>query len=309
MDSLKQLWKGIYEQERVASRMPEIAAKTEGITFHLDGYGTVQLLVKPASAIGDNYMSDTYYNTAVLSSGIQHKAFVKVVTAFQNSTLPLIEIFTSVMFISRFETVRFSLPTLCCVLVPTVSRYTTGRSHPTAVCTRCCVRSAMRRAWPPKSCHSTYPRSTTRVWMTPKVQITWLWWSWKSSARKALSWSTNTFAAQWKRRRWRWVPWPISTRWASWCWSDTKTPMRAILYHQQSITYFTRTISKKLSSRSSPPKYHCTSRWSDTSDTKRYHSSQIFNAFKVSSLQIFIRLKKIIFSVSKDSISVPIHHW
>jgi len=76
--SLKQLWKGIYEQERVASRMPEIAAKTEGITFHLDGYGTVQLLVKPASAIGDNYMSDTYYNTAVLSSGIQHKAFVKV---------------------------------------------------------------------------------------------------------------------------------------------------------------------------------------------------------------------------------------
>jgi len=72
------LWKSIYEQENVAPRTAEIAAESDGITFDLESYGKVQLLVKPASALGDNYMSDTYYNTAVLSNGVQHRAFVKV---------------------------------------------------------------------------------------------------------------------------------------------------------------------------------------------------------------------------------------
>jgi len=72
------LWKSIYEQENVAQRTAEIAAESDGITFDLESYGKVQLLVKPASAVGDNFMSDTYYNTAVLSNGVQHRAFVKV---------------------------------------------------------------------------------------------------------------------------------------------------------------------------------------------------------------------------------------
>ena len=75
----KQLWRAIYEQEHVASRMVEIAAKKDGITFETEAYGTIQLLVKPASAVGDNYMSDTYCNTAVLNNGgEEQKAFVKV---------------------------------------------------------------------------------------------------------------------------------------------------------------------------------------------------------------------------------------
>jgi len=75
----KQLWRAIYEQEHVASRMVEIAAKKEGITFEIEAYGTIQLLVKPASAVGDNYMSDTYYNTIVLNNGgEEQKAFVKI---------------------------------------------------------------------------------------------------------------------------------------------------------------------------------------------------------------------------------------
>lgn len=76
---LTDLWKGIYEQERVASRIIEIAAKKEeGITFQLDGFGEVKLVIKAASGLGDNYMSDTYYNTAILSDGAHYKAFVKV---------------------------------------------------------------------------------------------------------------------------------------------------------------------------------------------------------------------------------------
>ena len=86
VEYIKQLWRAIYEQEHVASRMVEIAAKKEGITFEIEAYGTIQLLVKPASAVGDNYMSDTYYNTIVLNNGgEEQKAFVKVnlqLTAF-----------------------------------------------------------------------------------------------------------------------------------------------------------------------------------------------------------------------------------
>ena len=77
------LWKSIYEQENVAPRTAEIAAESDGITFDLESYGKVQLLVKPASAVGDNFMSDTYYNTAVLSNGVQHRAFVKVAIILQ----------------------------------------------------------------------------------------------------------------------------------------------------------------------------------------------------------------------------------
>jgi len=77
-DTLKQLWKTIFEQERITNRIIEITSVTDGISFSLETFGTVQLLVKPATAIGDNFMSDTFYITAVLSNGVEHKAFVKV---------------------------------------------------------------------------------------------------------------------------------------------------------------------------------------------------------------------------------------
>jgi len=78
-ESVQQFWKSIYEQENLAVRMAEIAAmKTDGYTFDCPSYGSVQLLMQPATVLGDNFMSDTYYNTAILSSGVQRKAFVKV---------------------------------------------------------------------------------------------------------------------------------------------------------------------------------------------------------------------------------------
>jgi len=75
----KKLWKSIYEQENVASRMAEIASKKdEGITFELPLFGVVKLVIATASGLGDNYLSDTYYNTATLSDGVVHRAFIKV---------------------------------------------------------------------------------------------------------------------------------------------------------------------------------------------------------------------------------------
>ena len=75
----KQLWKIIFEQEHITNRIIEISSEPNGISICLETYGTVQLLVKPATAIGDNYLSDTFYITAVLSNGVEHKAFVKVI--------------------------------------------------------------------------------------------------------------------------------------------------------------------------------------------------------------------------------------
>jgi len=75
----KKFWKAIYEQERVASRMVDLAARQEdGSNFELSPYGTVKLMVKAASSIGENYLSDAYYNTATLNGGVSYKAFVKV---------------------------------------------------------------------------------------------------------------------------------------------------------------------------------------------------------------------------------------
>ena len=76
---IKQLWRTIFEQERIAHRLVEVFSEKNGITSSLEIYGTVRLLVKPATAIGDNYMSDTFYITAVLNSGVEHRAFVKVI--------------------------------------------------------------------------------------------------------------------------------------------------------------------------------------------------------------------------------------
>ena len=75
----KQLWKTVFEQERITHRMVEISSETYGISISLKTYGTVQLLVRSATAIGDNYLSDTFYITAVLSNGVEYKAFVKVI--------------------------------------------------------------------------------------------------------------------------------------------------------------------------------------------------------------------------------------
>lgn len=59
--------------------MVEIASeKEDGITFQLPSFGTVKLVVTAASSVGDNYMSDTYYNTATLDDAVSYKAFVKV---------------------------------------------------------------------------------------------------------------------------------------------------------------------------------------------------------------------------------------
>ena len=72
-------WKSIFEQEKLALRLAEIAAQPDGCVFHLPTYGSVKLTATKATKLGENFMSLTYYTTADLDNGLQRKAFVKVV--------------------------------------------------------------------------------------------------------------------------------------------------------------------------------------------------------------------------------------
>lgn len=59
--------------------MNEIAALEDGYTFHSPDYGSVKLTATRATKLGENFMSLTFYATAHLADGVQHKAFVKVI--------------------------------------------------------------------------------------------------------------------------------------------------------------------------------------------------------------------------------------
>ena len=73
-----QFWQSIFVQEKLAARMVEISALKEGLTFESEVYGLIRLQTSPATVLGDNFMSDAYFNIAILDDGTEKRAFVKV---------------------------------------------------------------------------------------------------------------------------------------------------------------------------------------------------------------------------------------
>ena len=72
-------WKEIFEKENLAVRMAEVAAmKDEGLSLSPPINGCKCLKVSPASALGDNFMSDAYIIQAQFENGNQLTSFVKV---------------------------------------------------------------------------------------------------------------------------------------------------------------------------------------------------------------------------------------
>ena len=55
-----------------------VALKDEGLLLSPSVNGCRTLKASPASAVGDNYASDTYVVTAVLDNGSKLQAFIKV---------------------------------------------------------------------------------------------------------------------------------------------------------------------------------------------------------------------------------------
>lgn len=81
----KQFWKVLFEQENVASNLMSLSTNhPNGIPYELPNFGQVRVRAAPASALGDNFMSDTFSVTAQLSprnpdsDSIIYKTFIKV---------------------------------------------------------------------------------------------------------------------------------------------------------------------------------------------------------------------------------------
>ena len=71
-------WKILFQEEPITSKLPEIAACSEGQTFHVPQYGDVLIKALAGSELGDNFMSDTYAVTATSADGVIYNGFFKV---------------------------------------------------------------------------------------------------------------------------------------------------------------------------------------------------------------------------------------
>lgn len=85
----KLFWKTLFETENLAPQMIPLATqRSNGIALELPHFGQVRAKVVAASALGDNFMSDTFIVTAYVaprnpdSDTIVYKTFVKVTNRF-----------------------------------------------------------------------------------------------------------------------------------------------------------------------------------------------------------------------------------
>ena len=58
----KRFWKTLFENKNLAEQLPSLATKyaEDGVTYGFPAYGQVHVMVHAASALGDNFMSDTF---------------------------------------------------------------------------------------------------------------------------------------------------------------------------------------------------------------------------------------------------------
>ena len=75
----KLFWKTLFQQEKIASKMHSISAIEEGVSFDNVGqFGKIHFHCRPASVLGDNFMSDTFIVTATTDDGGSFRGFIKV---------------------------------------------------------------------------------------------------------------------------------------------------------------------------------------------------------------------------------------
>lgn len=79
MGSKNRIWRYLFETEKLAIRLPEVAQNEEGIVIRSTLFGNLQVKAKAATATGENFLSDAYLVSAVQTeSNTEHRAFVKV---------------------------------------------------------------------------------------------------------------------------------------------------------------------------------------------------------------------------------------
>lgn len=87
LEKQKQFWKTLFEEKKLASQLASLAADNadRGVTYDFPQYGKVHVVTQAASALGDNFMSDTFIMTATmtLSDALKdtttYSTFIKVI--------------------------------------------------------------------------------------------------------------------------------------------------------------------------------------------------------------------------------------
>ena len=82
LNESQRFWTSLFEETQLASKIFDVAAAEEkGQYFHVKKYGNVLVKSKPASALGDNFMSDTFTIEATLEDGTSYISFIKVMSS------------------------------------------------------------------------------------------------------------------------------------------------------------------------------------------------------------------------------------
>ena len=74
----KAFWTAIFEKENIAPQLVGISRGKFEEIYHLSGYGETFVNGRPASILGDNFMSDTFIIDATTANGSTFASFVKV---------------------------------------------------------------------------------------------------------------------------------------------------------------------------------------------------------------------------------------
>ena len=78
-DKSSLLWHTLFQQHKLAANMHSISTQPQGVSFqNVPHFGNVHFKCRPASTLGDNFMSDTFIVTATMDDETSFGGFVKV---------------------------------------------------------------------------------------------------------------------------------------------------------------------------------------------------------------------------------------
>ena len=75
----QRFWTALFEENGLIPKLPEIAGETDGRSLPTKEFGQVKVKATPASAMGDNFMSDTFIVEAKTDKDTKFQTgFIKV---------------------------------------------------------------------------------------------------------------------------------------------------------------------------------------------------------------------------------------
>ncbi|MFO0089720.1 MAG: hypothetical protein ACK518_02825 [bacterium] len=78
-EKTQRFWTALFEENGLIPKLPEVAGEPDGRSLPTKEFGLVKVKASPASAMGDNFMSDTFIVEAKTEKDAESQTgFVKV---------------------------------------------------------------------------------------------------------------------------------------------------------------------------------------------------------------------------------------